>query len=213
MGVLLQVAQVGTHPFRRQPFGRLCRGVRFRDIARHHRRVEVADPFPAETVIPHIGHPSQFSGRSKFVHLSPDQFVTGIIPFHIADHQFRAGGFPRGDNRLRLLDGDRHRFLHEDLFPRTQEVFRYLSLQRKIGGHRDGFDFGIGCQFSVIGVETGDLPSLLHFSTEFRAYFRQSDEFAVREAGEVRDMHLLRHEAAAYIPQSDRVHCFSFLPR
>ena len=51
----------------------------------------------------------------------------------------------------------------KDLLPGAKEVFRNLPLQGKVGGHSDRFDFGVSCQFGVIGIETRDFPSLLHF--------------------------------------------------
>ncbi len=157
-------------------------------------------------MIPHIGEVAQLAGGAEAVHLFLSQFVARVIAFHIAHHEPRAGLRGRGKQRVGLGQRDRHRLFHKHMLARQQRIAGDVALDTKGGGDGHRVDLRVGQHRRVVGVELGDGPARLHLAAQLLAHLGQRDQLAAGERGEVGQVDLLGHEAAADIAETNGGH-------
>ena len=148
-------------------------------------------------MVAEIGHGAELASGGELVDQRFDQLVAGVVALHVANHEALPGFALCLEDGVGLDEGDRHRLLHEDILAGEQGLARELTLDGEGGGDSHGLDVGVGEQLLVVAVEPGDAESLLYLAAKLGAQLGEGEQAHLRHRREVRQVHALRHEAAA----------------
>ena len=175
-------------------------------VAALERGVEPRDPVTAEPVLTHVPDVTEFARGPEPVDQGFHLEVPGIVTLHVRDHEPLAALALGGQDPLGLLDGDRHRLLHEHVLARQKEVTCDLALPDEVARHHHGPDRGIGRQLPVIVVQLGDMELPLDSRPQVGPDFRDGGQLDLGQRGQVGEMHALGQVARAHVSELQRLH-------